>query len=259
MQVQYTKDDIMRKVKSLLANAQDHKGKNEHLAAAFAVKAQQLMQQWNIQENELHAESSLVGFVEYTFKSNRKWQKYLLGCICKTNFCQLVWHRKGTLAWIFGTEANIGFCLELFEYLLKEVTPLAGPSYTLYLAIPRWRGKKVLSRQEYSTNFYTGCADMIGVRLYEQFEAAQGLADQKRTQEDAEVDQVVGLIEAPDPSKMRALVVVQDKAVSDKVAEIFPSARAQKKYFDNDDRSRKAGYVDGLRAGEQVAINKLVN
>lgn len=259
MQAQYTKDDIMRKVKALLANAQDHKGKNEHLAAAFAVKAQQLMQQWNIQENELHTQDNPVGFVECTFKSNRKWQKYLMGCICKTNFCQLVWHRKGTLAWIFGTEINIGFCLELFKYLLGEVTPLAGPSYTLYQAFPRWKSRKVLSRQEYSTNFYTGAADMIGSRLYEQFEAAQGLADQKRTQEDAEADKVAGLIDAPDPSKMRALVVVQDKAVSDKVQEVFPSAKAQKKYFDNDDRSRKAGYADGLRAGEQVAINKLVN
>lgn len=135
MQAQYTKDDIMRKVKSLLANAQDHKSKkNEHLAAAFAVKAQQLMQQWNIQENELHAESSPIGFVEYRFRSNRKWQKQLLDSICKTNFCKLVWSSRGNLAWVFGMEMNIGFCLELFEYLLGEILPLAGPAYALYHA-----------------------------------------------------------------------------------------------------------------------------
>jgi hypothetical protein len=256
MQAQYTKDDIMRKVKALLANAQDHKGKNEHLAAAFAVKAQQLMQQWNIQENELHTENSSVGFVEYTFKSNRKWQKQLLNSICSTNFCKMVWGRRGTLAWIFGTEINIQFCLELFEYLLKEITPLAEGAFWAYLGRIR---ELTTTRQAYNTNFYTGCADMISVRLYDQFQAAQGLSEQKRTEEDTEVDQVVGLIDAPDPSKMRALVVVQDKAVSEKLNEVFPEIKGERNYFDSKQRSKRAGYADGVRAGQQVAINKLVN
>jgi hypothetical protein len=256
MQAQYTKEDIMRKVKSLLANAQDHKNKNEQLAAAFAVKAQQLMQSWNIQENELHTESSTIGFVEYRFKSNRKWQKQLLDSICKTNFCKLVWSSRGNLGWIFGTEINIAFCLELFEYLLKEILPLAEGAFWNYLHRVR---ELTITRQAYNVNFYTGCADMISVRLYDQFEAAQGLSEQKRTQEDAEADEVAGLIEAPDPSKMRALVVVQDKAVSDKLDEVFPQTRKHDNYFDNDQRRKRAGYVDGLVAGKDVAINKLVN
>lgn len=119
--------------------------------------------------------------------------------------------------------------------------------------------RNVLPKQSYSVNFYTGCADMISVRLYDQFEAAQGHTEQKRTAEDTEVDEVAGLIEAPDPSKMRALVVVQNQAVSEKVDEVFPQTRKHDNYFDNDQRSKRAGYVDGVKAGSKVAINRLVN
>jgi hypothetical protein len=251
----YTKEEIMRKVKALLANAQDHQGKNEHLAAAFAVKAQQLMQSWNIQENELHTEENNVGFVEYRFRSNRKWQKFLLDSICKTNFCKLVWSSRGDLAWIFGTEVNIAFCLELFRYLLAEITPLANDAFFYYLSSAR---SLEASRQSWNNNFYTGCTHMIGHRLFVQFEHAQGLAVQQRTVQDDEADNVVGLIDAVDPAKMRALVVIQDKAVDAHLAKVFPKVKAQDKLFDPARSAQKEGYAQGLMAGSEVVLNKLV-
>jgi hypothetical protein len=254
----YTKEDILRKVKALLANAQDHQGKNEHLAAAFAVKAQQLMQSWNIQENELHTEDSNVGFVEYRFRSNRKWQKFLLDSICKTNFCKLVWSSRGDLAWIFGTEVNIAFCLELFRYLLAEIIPLAEAGYVQYRESFLWVIGAIerLTRQSWNNNFYTGCTHMIGHRLFVQFEHAQGLSAQQRTAQDDEADKVVGLIDAVDPAKMRALVVVQDKAVDAHLAKVFPKVKAQDKLFDPAGSAQKEGYAEGLMAGAEVAINK---
>ncbi len=252
MQTMYTKEDILRKVKALLANAQDYKGKNEHIAAAFAVKAQQLMQAWNIQENELHTTENDVGVVEYRFKSNRKWQKFLLDAICKTNFCKLVWSTRGDLGWIFGTEVNILFCLELFRYLLAEIMPLAATKYQSYC--DWYYTESRVSRQTWNTNFYTGCAHMVGHRLFKQFEHAQGLAAQQRTDEDAEADKVAGFIDAPDPSKMRALVVVQDKAIEEKLAKVFPKVRNRAKDFVP--HVQKAGYAEGLMAGMDVAINK---
>ncbi|OLE53476.1 MAG: hypothetical protein AUG51_13005 [Acidobacteria bacterium 13_1_20CM_3_53_8] len=258
MQTRYTKEDILRKVKALLANAQDHKGKNEHVAAAFAIKAQQLMQQWNIQENDLHATENDVGFVEYRFKSNRKWQKFLLDSICKTNFCKMVWSSRGDLAWVFGTEVNILFCMELFHYLLGEIMPLAQPNYAIYVA--QYEGLpwyvEVVPRKTWNTNFYTGCVHMVGHRLFEQFEHAQGLASQQRTSEDDEADKVAGLIDAPDPSKMRALVVVQDKAIEEKLATVFPKVQDQDNAFMPANGIQKAGYAEGLMAGIEVTINK---
>jgi uncharacterized protein DUF2786 len=254
----YTKEDILRKVRALLANAQDHKGKNEHLAASFAVKAQQLMQSWNIQENELHTEENAVGVVEYRFKSNRKWQKFLLDAICKTNFCKMVWASRGGLAWIFGSEVNIAFCLELFHYLLGEITPLSEDAYAQYLVIAALMRREPVARLAFNNNFLTGCTHMIGHRLFVQFEHAQGLAAQQRTMQDEEADKVAGLLDAVDPAKMRALVLVQDKALDEKLAQVFPKVRHQDKHFDPSRTVHKEGYAEGLMAGTEVAINKTI-
>jgi len=257
MQKQYTKDDILRKVKALLANAQDHQGKNERMAAAFAVKAQQLMQQWNIQENDLKTTENVIGFVEYHFKSKRKWQKFLLDAVCRTNFCKLVWSSRGDLAWIFGSEANILFCLELFRYLLREIMPLADAGYVQYRESYFWIiGMDRVPRQTWNNNFYTGCVHMVGHRLYVQFEHAQGLSSQQRTSEDDDADKVAGLIDAVDPAKMRALVVVQDKALDDKLAEVFPKVHQQQNYFNTG--AHKEGYAEGLHAGADVVLNKTI-
>lgn len=157
-------EDIMRKVKALLALAQSP---NEHEASAAAEKAQELMLAYNLdmaQTPTRHARG------EKRFGGGLyKWQRTLWDGIAKLNFC-MYWCEKGTAKgakWehkLLGAEHNVASAKVLADYLEQAINRFVVNTY----------GSAPADYFSASANSYRqGMADKLAARLADKRWAAK--------------------------------------------------------------------------------------
>jgi len=126
----YTRDQIMAKVEKLLAVANDPNA-NENLAAAMAAKAQELMQQWAIEEVELNA-AGQQQTVKYVVKAARylgdkvqPWEDLLAASVARGMFCHPVKNDKKREFYFAGRDLDAEVALYTFEQLRAVLEPMS--------------------------------------------------------------------------------------------------------------------------------------
>lgn len=105
--------DIVDKIKKLLEVADGRCNENESHVAAL--KAQQLIAKYNIEESELGIEDNKVVLIAFKGPKGEQW-KFTLSSIVAENFaCKVFWVRN-TCNYM-GHEANALACKEVFNFL----------------------------------------------------------------------------------------------------------------------------------------------
>lgn len=113
--------DVIEKVKKLLEVANGRCNENESQVAAL--KAQQLIAKYNIEETELGIEDNKIILVAFEGPKGEQW-KFTLSAIVSENFgCKVFWVRN-TCNYM-GYEANAQACKEVFNFLFVNGKRLA--------------------------------------------------------------------------------------------------------------------------------------
>jgi hypothetical protein len=161
-------DDIIRKIAGLMAKANGTE--NEHEAAAFAAKAQEMLAKHNLSEMDVlkqsaEARGESVSEVELASKYVHGWRVALMDAVTKFYFCrtlmQSCWRPArgggevlGKKFIIIGKPHNAAVAVSMFTYLEKTTVRLAQ----------QWRKENYGTRSEYQ-NFENGCGLRIAERL----------------------------------------------------------------------------------------------
>jgi len=159
---------ILSKIKKLLALATSD---NENEAAIAAAKAQTLLIEYNISQEELDsfndAKSEKVIQVQADGKNrhNRSaWYDHLAYTVAKANLCNLLVSGSGVI-WI-GKKTNIEVAQYIFENLVRDLSRICDTAWGIILKIqkldptqPKVHGKI------WKNNFYHGANQSISDRL----------------------------------------------------------------------------------------------
>lgn len=255
MEDEQTRAAIIEKVRKLLAMARA-KGTSPEEAASFAAKAQKWMQEYNLTRADV-LERPLIDCTVFPYAGTRKWHKLLVATLAEFNFCKALQTKDN--AYLFGEEHNVRFVRDLYQFLWEEAERLAQADYRSYAVkvkepthIATWKG-----------NYYLGFCQAIGLRLRQQYEAAQAGKQPKEplpTQEKntwANLEPSDEEESAPDSgAKMRALIVIEQNAIQEKIDEMFPRVGKLKKDYYAPTSDDHSGYGQGVRAGKKVPLNK---
>jgi hypothetical protein len=231
--------DLLRKVEGLLKKAEGTD--NEHEAAAFFAKAQELMLRHSIDEMQVRArlaqagkveEPVLVEFMYSTSDANAVGKAALLNMVAKSAGVKMLnyhnqrysnLHREGNNGVASQWCALVGFPSDIENVKLMYVSLIIQDRQ---FAGQAWRemthGRKVKGESKFRTGHLHGFASRVGERLREKA---------------GEVQQA---------TSSTALVVVRDQQVADKFQELFP--RTKTTHHRIDFAGSLAGRASGNRA-----------
>lgn len=126
------KEAIILKIKKLFALAR--KNPNPHESEAAAAKAQELLLQYNLSEEQLDAFRSKTERITRQYYTGHqtpnglqevRWKIQLADAVAKNNLCKVVHHPYlKKISWI-GTEPNIEISKYLYEVLVNDIEFLA--------------------------------------------------------------------------------------------------------------------------------------
>lgn len=126
------KEAIILKIKKLFALAR--KNPNQHESEAAAAKAQELLMQYNLSEDELDKFRSREERITQEFYQGHRsdkgvtevrWKIQLASAVAKNNLCKIIHHPwKKEISWI-GTEPNIEISKFLYETLVWDIEHIA--------------------------------------------------------------------------------------------------------------------------------------
>lgn len=136
----YTREQIFAKIEKLM-NLANHEATNEHLAAASAAKAQELMQNWAITETELAAASGqadapkyIMEQVPFLLSKVWIWERWLGVRVSKAFFThQVTDEKKGVITWC-GREADVKMTAYIFVQLRTTLDKLAREAFQRHAA-----------------------------------------------------------------------------------------------------------------------------
>lgn len=178
----YTREQIFAKVEKLMATA-NHEATNEHLAAAAASKAQELMQQWAITESELAAASGVKDAPKYivekvTFLVTKAWpwEGWLCSYVAKAFFTHPVRSDKERTFSFCGREEDAKMAAFVFSQLRTTLDNMARSAFQTHAADYKRRfGTSVYKksnaqayRGKWLTSWMDGAVAVVGRRLKEQ-------------------------------------------------------------------------------------------
>lgn len=244
----YTQEDIIRKVKALLARS---RSQNEHEAAVAAAKAQEILQQYNL-DLSLLEDAPKPEYVRenITLETMRVWRKRLAHRLAQFNFCKFFFWRGSHNGAFVGEPHNIEVVKALYAYLSHELEQIANIGYATYAAdVAHWRR---LSPVAWKEAFYTGAVDVIEWRLYEQWLAFQGKDEQSAEAKKAQ------------PTKRqeqsRALVVVKDAELAEAIKVHIGKSKINNLGSDSRSKQKRErhGYNAGVKAGQDIPLNKMI-
>lgn len=166
-------EDVMRKIRALLAKEGAHGTTPEEVAASLAL-AQRLLEREGLTRESLQAsgeadepEETMVKSSEPLFGSREMqastWRGYLAGVLAQANGC--VQYRSGGAYFLVGRPSDIQVIRYLFAYCEREIDRLT-------------RGACVGQGRTYANNFRIGCVDAI-------HKAIQAERDAERAQQRA--------------------------------------------------------------------------
>lgn len=216
-------EKIIERVRKLLALSTSS---NPNEAANAAAKAQELLQQYNLELSQVQAnEQRGPEYIKSgaVLGGKQKWRHILLEVLCSHNFCKSFYYQGTPRAVIVGEKHNIEVVEYLYEHLLHELPLMASAAYK--------QSGSVAHPVTWKDAFYIGATRSISERMHE---------------ERARFEQ--------ESNNTRTLIVLKDKELQQAVQQFFPNtARARAK------RVRSVeGYVEGVKAGQTVALRKAV-
>lgn len=121
-------EDLIRKIRALRAKAEGTT--NEHEAAAFAAKVQQLLSENNISEASIKIDEE-VEDVDRVWFGKTKWdaapqRKALAWAVARLYYCEAVAPRKNGGDWsIVGKPTNVIVAREMIDYLINTTIRLS--------------------------------------------------------------------------------------------------------------------------------------
>lgn len=250
----YSRDDITRRVRALLAKAEKAGSKQE--AAAFAAAASRMILEYNLKDYELNKKPISSQNIEYVMiEKKRKWHTLLLTGVAEGNFCKC--YLAKSVLYVFGEKHNLQIVKDIYEYLTAELQHLAQAGYYEYQMSG---ARPLLPGAPWKQNFYMGAANTIYTRLQTQLRALKG-----EVQDDISGPGSERLEEADRPKQFshdtanaRALVVVHTTAIEEKAKQMFGGIEEGKKNY-YQFRPDQAGYREGREAGKTVSINKMID
>ena len=143
-------EKILNRVRKLLAMSEDTS--SPHEAAIAAKRARKLIDEYQIQEFELHKEKAF-DFKAEEYRTNRKYNK-VIGiisvAIAKLNDCQAILIQRNPAVYQFqGMMVDSVTCVEMLMYLRGE----------LYIQMMDIKGRR--NKNEYEYGFSVGIADQV--------------------------------------------------------------------------------------------------
>jgi hypothetical protein len=159
---------IIERIHKLLALATSD---NENEAAIAASKAQTMLMEYNISEEELNkfsnkeAEKVIETYMDGKNKYNRvAWQNILATAVARANLCRLLTSGTGQI-WI-GKPTNIEVAHYIYENLVRDLMRICDLTWDLVnerqMFEPKWSR---VHGKTWKNNFYHGANQSISERL----------------------------------------------------------------------------------------------
>lgn len=219
-------EKILDRIRRLLALSTSS---NEYEAALAASKAQDLLLKYNLEMSQIH--QVVEDEVErWNFQTPliEGWLSTLMNAVARNNLCRVVQgkgYKTGEFKighstagkevrefYLFGKKPNLEVTEFMYSYLAAEIDRLTPPK----------KGAK------YTTSFRMGAVNIVGERMREELKTFQST------------------------DETRALIVVSDKAVGEKVKEAFPRLRNSRSSTVGD----YGAYMDGKAAGKTISFRQ---
>lgn len=228
---------ILTKIKKLLALATSD---NANEAAIAAAKAQELLLEYNISDEDLENFNSTqhekVIEVSMAGKNGQggnrtAWYDILANTVAKANLCTLL-ISGGNLIWI-GKKTNIEVAQFIFENLVRDLTRIADATWTVISKIQKLEQEYPDPNKPYSdpvhgktwkNNFYHGANQSIKARL------------------------TANLVQLKEVDKINALVVRNDIELKEYMNIKYPRLS----YLNHTMSSNRSGFESGKAAGRSV-------
>ena len=118
-------DDLLRKIRALDAKAR--KTNNEHEAATFAAKVQELLEKHNLSVDVLREQATeRFGGVKGDRVRQKGWgaspyRRMLVGAVCELYYCRALYYKHTDEFMIIGKPVNVIVAKQMIEYLLGVV------------------------------------------------------------------------------------------------------------------------------------------
>lgn len=244
---------VMRKISKLKKLYDSAKAINSEGEAANAARLmQQLLVEYNLtleevgQEVEKEQNPVLHEHISgYTYKSiGGHWEQRLVHVICKWNFCRCYTYGstyKNLI--IVGKKENVEIVKWLRNMLSERYVEFSKKHYKEYLQNLQ-SYKKPISKDKYQRSYLMGCAVGLDAKLTEQHE--------REKREEVELS-----------TKITALVVRNDSALTEYVEKQWGKVGRGRGYKENYDEARMKGYRDGkntelhkpIAGGRKAAVN----
>ena len=227
--------NVMRKIKKLKELYEGAKAINSEGEAANAFRLmQKLLVEYNLtleevndkteEENNPMLHEHTSGF---TYKSiGGRWEQILLHVICKWNFCRCYLYGSSYKNLIIvGRKENVEMVKWLRDTLSERYVEFSKQHYKEYLKnLSPW--EKPMSKDKYQRSYLSGCAAGLDAKLTEEH----------RKEKEQEVDL---------STKITALVVRNDAALTEYVEKQFGRVGKGRSFSENYDSARMTGFKDG--------------
>ncbi len=220
----------LRKLQNLYEGAKAINSEGEAANAAFLI--QKLLTEYNLTMDQIGVEPEedpiLQEFTSgFTYKSiGGEWEMRLLYVLCKHNFCRcFVYGRSVKQLLLIGKKENLEIVKWLRSMLSERYVQFSKEKYKEYLAsVPPY--VKPMSKDKYQRGYLMGCAAGLDSKL-----TAESERDKKQDEEFS--------------TKVTALVIRNNAALDEYVAEKFGKTGSRKGSRINSAQAYNSGYEDG--------------
>jgi len=243
-----SQEAIILKIKKLFALAR--KNPNQHESEAAAAKAQELLMEYNLSEEQLDAFRSREERITQQFYqghrsvnglSEVKWKLQLSHAVARNNLCSVIHHPwKKEISWI-GTEPNIEISKFLYETLVWDIEHIADKLWKDILEIRALETKydKLLFKDStlryvhgktWKKSFYLGMVKSLSDRL------------------------TANLGNLRTNTNINALVLVNDAAINKYIADTFGTLGHAR--WESGGSINGSGYRAGVEKGKTLEFRR---
>jgi hypothetical protein len=221
------RSEILAKVVKLLRLT---KSSNEFEAALAAERAQALLDKYKLEIADVPGDHP-EGIVERTFSWPARvfstWAIRLLVLVSETTHCRPLYNSFHKTYTLIGKPADVAVTHELYVYLYGQVDRLRREFAPDASQRPSWERPATYTRLT-RLSFALGCVSRLGERLQMTFVARQ----------------------QAEPA-LRALIVVESRAITQYIAAKYPKLHTMRR---SDDYSYATAFHAGRAAGETVRL-----
>lgn len=226
-------DRLLKKIRHLLARADENRNDNEHereiaLRQAETLMAKHLISHIDLSENEQRDLIGDLSDIEIPRNSRELWPVSVMASLSKLYRCRVV-KLEGNRLHIFGHQTNIDILKSMTDYCVKSIR---REMQTAYESQPGFKS----NRRRFNTSFGNGASNGIGQQVKQ-------LIEQRDRGEISEME------------KSTALVIVdlykhQQRQVNGHLKTVYPRLSRSRGSRSTD----SAGHYAGKRFGESIHL-----